>query len=326
MPGNRMSSLDLTQYCGLAGTLGNESASSRRAVMGSAWHAVCADQPDKDEWLLKLTPQEAEEIAEWHRPTTLKIEGLPDLEYADAVKEETVALNSRGQFCEKDDPDCISVGHLDCRWIVELPSGYKIAVVNDLKSSCYTVDGPDVLQLAAYSLAIADKFKCDAYVPVIWGGKEGRWLIGKLVDLMDENPWPRVKHAANNVSPRATTGSHCGKCYGWQRCKAYTLKATDTALLGMEDESRITQANAADLLQQAEAYVRVGELTKKRLKLFAAQTPISDGNGKVWKGIQKKGRESVIGVAKLRERMGEDAEDYINRGYETTSYQWVNEK
>jgi hypothetical protein len=93
----------------------------------------------------------------------------------------------------------------------------------------------------------------------------------------------------------------------------------------MEYGQDITAKNAPVLLAQADAMARVADVTKKRLKLFAEKTPIRDGNGKVWKPITSKGRESVCGVKKLRERMGKDAEDFISKGAPVASFRWVKE-
>ncbi len=330
MTGNRMSSLDLSQYCGLAAQLGEKSAGSRASVAGSAFHACCSDAVDKDDWLMKLTDEEAQEILGWHRPRPLEFvfeDAGVRCDYDDADKEATVALDSKGCHCEEDDPDCITVGHLDMAWAADFHDS-KLAVIGDIKKSLFTVDGPDTLQLTAYALAWADKHGCDAYVTAIWGATEGRWLVGKPVSLLDAgDQWRRVKHAAQNVDERPTMGAHCMKCYGWQRCEAYTMVATDPLMLvGMDDDTEITDDNAGIMLEQADRLARVADLTKKRLKLWAQDHPISDGNGKVWKGVQQRGRESVCGVKKLRETMGKDAEKYISRGYEITSYRWVLDK
>ncbi len=328
MTGNRMSSLDITQYCGAAGTLSQLSASGRPAVMGSAFHAICSDDADKNDWLMKLTKEEREEVGEWHKPQPLVLDVLgveSTFLYKDATKEMEVALDSKGRYCTADDSDCITVGHFDMSWVVEV-DGQRIVIVGDIKKSAFTVDGADTLQLTAYGLAVAEMVKADGYISAIWAATEGRWLIGKLVMLEDAGEqWARVKHAAMNVSERETMGNHCSKCYGWQRCKAYTLKATDPALSGMMDGELVTEANAAEMLIQADMLVRVGKLAKERIKLYAAKHPVSDGNGKRWAQVNSKGRESVMGVKKLRARMGKDAEKYIKRGASIATFRWVNE-
>ena len=325
---NRMSSLDITQYCGAAGTLSQLSASGRPAVMGSAFHAVCSNDADKNDWLMKLTADEREEVKEWHKPAPLTIDVLgteTEFLYADASKEMEVALNSKGEHCQASDPDCISVGHFDMSWVTDVNS-QRIVIVGDIKKSAFTVDGPDTLQLTGYGLAVADMVKADGYIPAIWAATEGRWMVGKLVMLDDAGgQWARVKHAATNVSERETMGNHCSKCYGWQRCKAYTLMATDPSMTALMDGVLVTEENAADMLIRADALVRVGKLAKERLKLYAAKTPISDGNGKVWKSVGSKGRESVMGAKKLRAAMGKEAERYIKRGAAVSSFRWVNE-
>ncbi len=328
MKGNRCSSLDITQYCGAAGTLSQLSASGRPAVQGSAFHAVCSDADDKNDWLMKLTKEERVEIGEWHKPAPLELDILGEgyrFLYKDATKEMEVALSSKGTYCLADNPDCITVGHFDMSWVAQ--SGRRrIVIVGDIKKSAFTVSGADTLQLTAYGLAVAEMVNADGYISAIWAATEGRWIVGKLVMLEDAGEeWARVKHAAMNVSERETMGNHCSRCYGWQRCKAYTFKATDPALVGMMDGVLVTEDNAAEMLMQAEMLVRVGKLAKERIKLYAAKHVVSDGNGKRWAQVNSKGRESVMGVKKLRAVMGKDAEKYIKRGGSIATFRWVNE-
>lgn len=324
--GNRSSSLDRTQYCSASGRYQN--AGSRASVKGSAFHAVCSEVPDRDEWLAKLTEEERGEIDGWHKPTPLEIcddEGnvVMECRYEHASTETEVALNKEGGFCKADDPDIMTLGHLDMAWVVEI-DGVTTAVVGDIKTSLFTSE-PTSLQLASYALAVADLSGAESYITAIWGAVEGQWRVAPSVDVFEAGKrLEAVRFAALNLDGKETTGNHCSGCYGWQQCRAYTLIASNVD--GMQWDEEITEANAANILMQAEAAAKFADVTKKRLKLYAEKTPILDGNGKQWKQIMGKGREGVMGVKKLREAMGEDAEKYISRGPAVGSFRWVNEE
>jgi hypothetical protein len=211
-------------------------------------------------------------------------------------------------------------------WVTTV-DGRRIVIVGDIKKSAFTVSGADTLQLTAYGLAVAEMVQADGYISAIWAATEGRWMVGKLVMLLEAGEqWARVKHAAMNVSERETMGNHCSRCYGWQRCKAYTLKATDPKLVALMDGVLVTEDNAAEMLIHADMLNRVGKLAKERVKLYAAKHKVSDGNGKVWAQVNSKGRESVMGVKKLRAKMGDkEAAKYIKRGASIATFRWVNE-
>lgn len=325
MIGTRMSGLELSQYCGRAGSL--NSASGRPAVMGSYFHAKMANQPDLIEWANRLTSDELEEVTEWHQPGDLVVKGWGTYCYRDARTEIVVALNGDGSFCKEGAPDCITVGHIDACWISERIDGSKLAVVSDIKKSKYTVDGPMTLQNVAYGLAWAAKNNCTHMVLDIWAATEGEHVTSPVIDLFEEGGdlWERVKHAAMNVDPEnPVMGNHCKSCYGWQRCDAYTIKASGAD--GMADEEEISAGNAEALLMLADAHIRFGELTKKRLQLYAEHTPITSEDGfKRWGKTMQKGRESVMGVKKLREKLGdEEANKLITKGVEFPRYTWTN--
>lgn len=322
--GNRMSSLELSQYCGRAGSL--NSASGRPAVMGSFAHAKFGKQPDEKAWRLKLTDEEVEEVEGWHSPAPLVIRGWGTFEYRNAEKEVTVALNSKGGYCEEGDPDCVTVGHIDSCWVNDRHAGIKIAVISDIKKSKYTVDGPTTLQNWSYGLAWASKHNCTHLVMDIWAATEGEHITSEVFDLFDcGDQLERVLHAAQNVDvDNPIMGVHCSSCYGWQRCDAYTVIASNVD--GMADEEEIAPRNASMLLMQAEAHIRFGDLTKKRLKLYADRTPIISEDGfRSWGKTIMKGKESVPGVKKLRESLGEEeANKLITRGPDFPQYRFTN--
>ncbi len=330
-----MSSLPRAQFCGLAPKLESEFGVGRAADLSSAFHASCAEAPETEKLMKRLTDEEMQEIMQWHRPTDVTVEEGVVLQYAYADKELTVGLDEHGAYTD-DESVAVSWGHLDMAWVVELDNR-RIAYVADIKRSEYTVEeGPDSLQLHAYGLAYASKHNCDGYVLGIWGAVEGTWWWGEYVDLY-ESPWETVKAAALNQSERASTGIHCRSCYGRMHCPEYLMPAIQLVTIGGSPESERTQVladfmepgglNAGNALTAFQLYKSADDLVKimkKQIMEYVRRHGIEDPEkGKTYKMIQTRGREGVS-VKALRESMGKDAEKHIKRGGGFDSPKWVN--
>ena len=156
--GNRMSSLPVSRFCGLAGKLGSQYGSGRAAAMGTAFHALCAENGSGDP-LEGLTDKERETVLSWQQPTTLQVPDGPLLHYESADKETAVALDADGRYVPPDSPIAACVGHVDFFWHVNSAGGEpsdsnklarrSVVYVADIKKSSFTASGPGSLQLVA---------------------------------------------------------------------------------------------------------------------------------------------------------------------------------
>lgn len=330
--GNRMSSLEMTQFCGQAGRLSGM-GSGRPAMQSTVFHALCARADNRDELCALLTEEEFAEIQGWLRPTPVDLGQGRVLVYEDSDKELAVALDSSGCYVDPESPDAVTVGHLDFAWVVEV-DGRRIAYVGDIKRSEYTVAvGTESLQLHAYGLAYAGKHNCHAYAVGIWAAMEGLWQWSEIIDLESAQAFTyarRVVAAAMNVSTDYAMGPHCRKCYGRFRCPAWLIPPELAASkLGMFTENGaadLTDEKAADLLLTVQRAEDTIEQSKKHLKTFAVRNAgIRDGKGKVWRPVMVQG-QARVSVARVREVFGADAEKVISAGKPYERFDWVSEK
>ncbi len=324
MTGNRMSALGLAQYCGRAASL--SLGAGRSAAVSSAFHAMCAQAPDAQARIALLTDEERDELAELKPVVSTEFAGIP-LHYADAYVEIEVGLNRWAGHCAADDPDCISVGHFDMAWVVQLPDGRNVALVGDIKRSEWTTpEGPRSLQLAAYGFAWSAAHQCDLFACGIWDATGGQWEWGELIDLASDEAgalWQRVKHAAQNVSTEYSMGPHCSNCYGRTRCPAYFLPPEEAeGALAKYGPMGITEDNAAEILLTLQRLESAAEAIKENLKAHARRLPIVSGN-KRWMPIETKGRESFD-----KKRFAQDHPEmvatYTKQGAPITQFRWVN--
>lgn len=326
--GNRMSSLSIAQHCGQAPAL-SQLGSGRAAAMSTAFHARCAEAADAAAKLARLTADERDEIATWHKPADVEVSGAT-LTYEAAEKELEVGLTSQGRYCAAEHPDCVSVGHLDFAWTVDFP-GLRVAFVADIKRSEWTVgDGPESLQLHAYATAYADKVGADAYVTGIWGAVEGQWWWRQELVRLDSMEAieiaDRVLAAARNTGGDFAMGPHCSGCYGRLRCPAYVIAPAHavTELAPFTSVgAELTNEKASELLLLCDRVEDMADKVRKELKerVRRGLVVIGDGNGKVWRPTQCDGRRGLS--AKLIEKAGLKPDDFMDRGKPYDRWGWV---
>ena len=329
----RMSALPILQFCGMAPKL--DVGAGRAAAMSTAFHAYCAGAEDVDELFAALSEKERSQIEGWKVPTTLTIEvegSVEELEWEDAIKEHPCGFDGEGKAVDKDGPDCLVGGTADAHWVVDLEDELpiRVLVLTDLKKSRWTtVDGVDSLQLHGYAQALAEKHGADFYVTTIWLLEEGKWLVGEPVELDGIGGWQwwsRIKAAAENAGTEYATGSHCSGCYQRLRCPAHMVESIDNGppTIPGTNVEELDNDMALHLLQQLEEYKDTADALKEHLTEWASRNGgIRDGKGKAWMPCMQKGRESGLGAKKLREVMGEEAEQYIRRGAPFSSMRWV---
>ncbi len=334
--GNRMSSLPVSRYCPKASKLGEKYGAGRAALMGSTFHAVCSDPGGEETKLLlmQLTESEMEDILQWHKPTDIDL-GDTVLSYAIADKEFEVALNSQAGRCAADDPDCITVGHVDCAWVVETEWS-RIAYVCDLKKSEWTVKtAPEKsLQLLAYGLATAQKLECDSFCVGIWACMEGGYDWSDIIELdgdVAKDAWERVKHAAMNTEGEARTGAHCSDdCYGRLHCEEHLLPGAmalqpDTLAAMQEDsEDEMNNATALELLLLSKSVEDVLKVVKGNLKAYARRQPIVDeASGKRYCAVESRGKMGLDKAQLERDQPGL-LDKYQRRGNPFPTMKWKN--
>lgn len=336
MIGNRPSSLPIARYCGLSAAL-SEKVAIREAYISQCFHAQCAfgkeDPKVKEMWAL-LDDRERAKVAQWHRPADVKLSGeFPvTLEYDKAEREVTVAVKSNGQACRPDDPEALTQGTLDMRWLVERPDGVRVVYVGDIKRSEFTTfEGPDSLQLLAYAFASADELFADFFVCGIWGAIEGQWQWGKTEDLAGERAadlWSQVKAAALNKGERPITGAHCQSCWGRMQCDAWTLpyavRRTEFAALAKGGEG-LNRENIVDIILCAQRDKQIAESVLETCGAWVEQPgnkAVDVSTGKKFAAINVRGRE-YANVGKLREGLGGEAERYIGRARDSVQHKWV---
>lgn len=313
--GNRMSILGVSLYCSTAAALSEQFGAGRAAAMGKAFHAMCEGKSDA---LLQLTDPEAQQVMGWHRPADVVLDAGEVLRYKDADQELEVGLTRHCAPCGADDPELLTLGHLDFAWVVSIEGGRKRAYVVDIKKSEYTVtEGPESLQLRSYGLAYALKMECDEYVTAIWAATEGGYDWGEVVDVEGEvalKTWKQIKLAASNRGTEASTGEHCDRCYGRRHCPEYLLPGSeliaDGVQLALLTPGGITADNAPELLTMYKSAKTLLDCVKKLLEGYAGEVGgIPCGEGKVWrKVVSKGGKWALDHKAAALEAVGKDPE------------------
>ena len=255
-----------------------------------------------------------------------------DTTYDAAHKEVAVGLDCNGVYCDPDSPECISVGHLDFAWVVEV-DGAKVAYVGDLKRTEWAAtDGPRSVQLMAYLLAWASLHGCDQGAAGLWYLTDGEWHWGELIDLgvfSDEAAKLRelVVAAALNVEGDYAMGPHCNGCYGRLHCPAYLMPpemaettlapfAEPGAVLQLSDEERGALAlnikRAEDTIDKA----------KESLKAASRQGARVVAGDKQWKECQMPGRAG-FDSKRLEAEQPEIAKAYRTVGKPYGQFKWV---
>lgn len=329
MKGHRMSAAPIARYCA-KGPIVSGPYAVRAATQSTCFHALCSDpdSPNTKRLFDLLDPAERADLAEWHRPPDVKV-GDVLLRYSEAEKELEVAISTDGYPCRPDDPDCLSVGHLDIAWVVEI-DGIRIAYVPDIKRSEWTTpDGPESLQIHAYGLTFAMSRKCDYYCPGIWAAKEGVWQWGALVEIGS----PRSIELLDNVlaalsnlpdaNHQYTVGAHCMRCWGREYCPAWLIPpehATTELQPFTEPGMALTPESGLRLLLLAERAEDTAAKVKKNIQAAVAKgLRITDGQ-RVYRPVQMPGRKSLDKAA--MEAAGINTKDYTKEGSPYARWDW----
>lgn len=315
MNGHRISSLPLAEFCPQAPVLGDKYGAGRAAAVSTAFHAICAGDPDTERALAALTDDERAELEDWHKPAPFAFNGL-QYAYSDARTETEVELPLPGGR--------VALGHVDMWW--HAVDG--LVIVGDIKRSKWTVPTPPAqsLQLAGYGLALCHKLGADSFLPRIWAAKEGEWIGEEVVCLDSLEGYrlqERVEHAATHVG-QAATGPHCDSCWQSSHCPEYLLPAAlgeanpDLAALSDPDTTPEAMARALEACKAMETLASAGI---KQARLWAQKHGGIQSGDKVWGPGKREGRETVS-VKRVRELAPELADKLITRGKSFDVYQW----
>ena len=333
--GHRMSLLEITQYCALAGSLSQQYGTGRAALVSRAYHARLAGAPDAQRLFSGLTSDEADDVVEWKVPVDVILEDVV-LRYEDAEKEVAVALDALGDYVDPTDTcEAITVGHLDFAWIVER-KGQKWAYVADLKRSIWTPSyDPESLQLHAYGRAYAKKNECAGYITGCWAAIEGVWRWAREAYSFDEIGtdliWDKIYFAATNKGNTGTRGDYCDSCFSRLHCPEYLLpaalletplaalcKRTGDGIVPTDDEASVCY----DHIKAGKALFEAAEeQLKSMVKAGAVHVYLDEDHRYQWAPVEQKGREK-LDEAKLKEALG-DLTPYKTRGAPFSRFQRV---
>jgi hypothetical protein len=335
MKGNRPSVLDVSRYCGLAGRLGAKYGTGRAAVMGQAFHAACAGEPDANSLLQSLLPEEATEVMGWHKPTEFEIPDIGEvLSYDEAEVEVELAIDRDGEALNYEDPNAFTRGIIDMLWETGDDLG-DLIVVRDIKKQRWTVDwGPDgTLQLHCYGWMAAKLAGVARYSIGLWLAVEGEWIHGPTVDTTGFDGaeiWGLLEHAISNQSDTGTTGAYCRNCYARPHCPEWLLPGAlidgwARPLCEGADLDKITRPEALALLLRVQATEDLAKRAKENLAVVAERLGgIPDPTcGKVWRMVERAGSETVDKKS-LRADLGAEAEKYFKRGKGSVYPDWRN--
>ena len=313
--GNRMSSLPIAQYCSASGVLGDKHGAGRAAAVSTAFHALAAGEEHAADLVSRLSPEEQLDLAARKFPTPVSV-GDVSLEWKDGHCEAEVVL--------KDGEEIVSVGHVDCFWIVD-----GIAYVADIKATDWSSSGVGSLQLQSYGLSVAEAHDCDAYCCGIWNATEGEWDWGEIHDLMDIGTMKireRVVAAAKNTNGEYATGPHCHDCYQRLHCQEWLAPiANPETALAQVTTGDLTQEKAAEALLQVKAIKDLVKLAESTLKAYADRVGGIVSGDKVWISGPVKGRMSLDKKALEEDHPGL-LDQYQKRGKDSVRYSWRKKK
>jgi hypothetical protein len=273
----------------------------------------------------RLTDEEREEAAEWQKPTDVDLGGGVVLRYDEAVKELEVGLNRQLEYCDADDPDLISLGHLDFAWDPVEIDGVKVAYVGDAKRSSWTAE-TDTLQLDAYGFAWASHTGADAYGAGLWILSDGQWRWRtQIVDLYSHEASiiaTKLLAAALNSEDHGTTGPHCQGCYQRLKCPEHLIPAIALTRSGNESLKPFStpggltdNATALGGLALYQSFRDLVDQMKRQLEAYAHQNSgISDGNGKVWKQQFAANDSEQFDLKRFKREHPDLAAQYVNSG------------
>jgi hypothetical protein len=330
----RSSQLGISRFCGKAAQLGEGRGAGRAAAMSTAFHALMADSPHASDLIALLTKDEQEKLRSWKKPEPLVLVESDDaavrveLDYRKALRELLVGLDENGDYADPTKQDVLVRGHVDCAWIVDLPT-MRVAYVTDWKKSEFTcTEGPDDPQILSYSMAVADRYLCHAYVPAIYSLEEGQWSFGELTELGSTRHaahWQLVRAAAQNDGEFAT-GPHCLSCWSREHCPEFLLPAAafnGTELEPFTKPGALTPDVAISALMKAKALQKVCESVIENVKAYATHNRVYDSTtNKVYKPVMVSGR-TTLDRAALEYHMGDKLRNYEKKGAPFVQMKWV---
>ena len=333
-PGNRMSSLPIAFFCGLAPSI--DTSSGPAAVQSSAFHAKMAGDPKWEALWARLTDEQREECESWQTPTDVQV-GEVALRFEDAITEMAVGLTESLRYCPPDDPTVLlSRGHVDFHWKPVEVGGMKVVYLGDAKRTAFTADLWS-LQLDAYGFALAEYYEADGYAAGLWILEDGEWRWrSRIIDLHSVEAAEIAEHIHNAMTHKSyvgTTGSHCRDCYGRMHCPAHLIPAT--ALVrqqgpGIEcfaEGGQITKDNAFEALRLYQAAQDLTKQMKSQIEAWAhANGGIRDGEGKIWKQVTSKGKGTRVDTKRLLRDHPDLAEQYtVPTKPRSMGFRWCNE-
>lgn len=308
---NRMSSLGVTEYCGLAGILGSRYGAGRNAVMGQAYHARISGHPAP-----RLTPEEQETVESWPLPVETEASDGTKLRVADAERELEVKIGlGNGQEC---------VGHLDCAWAMEIQrlkgEPCRVAYIVDFKKSLWTSAGPNSLQVLAYALAFARGVGADYFSTCIYVAESGEWHWSEEVFQTRgpdaERLLSRIRTAALNLSTTGSTGAHCRDCWHRLHCPEWTTYAEQTT----------EPKDLTERLLRAQARKEVAERIIENVQEEARRGAVikDESTGKRYLPVNMPGRKSLDREALFKELPQASKFEKIGKPYQ--QFRWLNDK
>lgn len=325
----RMSALPVLQYCGQAQILGESSGAGRAAAIGTAFHALCSNAPERDALLARLSDRELAEVTELVKPAPFVWDGV-SLNYESACRERKVALNADGLSCEYDSDESFVQGTADLMWFVDRPGKKTVIVVDIKKTSFAAPDGANSLQVIGYAVAFARHFSADGYVTGIWDATAGEYHWSEWFDVWGEDAslhWERIVASVKNHGGEFSLGTHCQSCYARGKCPQYLLPMdlAETSLAPFTTEEGLTNEKAAEALMTAERVIKTAEMVKKRVQMYALENGgvVDEARGKVWKPMRCRGRAS-LDTKRLEAENPELAMRYTKFGTEYNQFKWVN--
>lgn len=327
----RMSALPVLQYCGQAQILGASSGAGRAAAIGTAFHAVCSNAPERDSLLARLSDRERAEVDELIKPAPFMWDGV-SLNYEAAYRERKVALTAEGLPCEYGSDEAFVQGTADLQWFVDRP-GKRTVIVVDIKKTAFAApDGALTLQAIGYAVAFARHFNADGYVTGIWDATNGEYRWSDWFDVWGEEAslhWERIVAAANNHGGEYSLGTHCQSCYARGKCPQYLLPLdlAETSLAPFTTEEALTDEKAIEGLQLAERAIKTAQAVKDRIEMHALERGglVDEARGKVWGPTRVKGRAS-LDRKRLEAENPELAMRYTKFGSEYNQFRWTNKK
>ena len=334
MKGHRPSSLPIARYCGLSPVLNGKHGAGRSALLSNTFHKLCANDPDAQACVDRLTEEEQDQLIKWHKPTDVKFDDGVTLRYTDAIKETRLGLDANAAYCDPDSPDAVTAGTADFLWVLE-ENGVKTLYLADIKRGFFTQPDPRNLQNMAYGLAAAEKYEVDHMVLGLWFAEAGEWKWSAAIDMLSEEVlrYARaVVAAAMNHNTEPVTGPHCGDCYVRHHCPEWmippdVLEGSDEATLALSEPSQIQPHHAVVLRRKYERAKKFMEQLDEILRDWAKRNGgiVDPAVGKVWGPGPRKGRP-YLNLALLKEKYPGAIEACTVPGKTTTTYSWKNIK